>query len=398
MSKSSGNKKIVFTEEFCQPENLFPLTLTRQVQDIRVGILTIREKWELALGWPSLDKHEGDYKDADSAIIIEESIGEDTLYLIHGNLLPTAKLIKQIKKLKHGEFISIGESESIAYCISKKEVLNEHRIKVKKAIELESELKELKFPWDILQFNSWAIEQDFELLKKIRKQQPLSNTNRAINSSRIFIEKGARVEHSILNASEGPIYIAKNATVMEGSLLRGPLSVGEGATIKMGTKIYGATTIGPKSVVGGEVKNSIFLGHSNKSHDGYIGDAVIGEWCNFGAGTSCSNVKNTGSHIMVWTPRGLVNAGAKCGVIMGDYSRTAINTSINTGTIIGVSTHVFGNGLTPKYIPCFSWGSDGLERYDFEKAIANIKNWKALKKEDLTEREKIILKHIFDHY
>jgi len=391
-------KKIVFTEEFCQPENLFPLTLARHVQDIRVGILTIREKWELALGLPSFDKHEGDYKDLDKAVTIDESIGNDIIYLIHGNVLPTIKLIKQIKKLSHGEFISVGDTESIAYCISKKEILNEHRIKVGKAIELEHEIKEINFPWDIVQLNAWAIDQDVELLKKSKKFEKLPATNRAIHPSRIFIEKGAHVEHSILNASYGPIYIAKDAEVMEGCMLRGPLAICEGATIKMGTKIYGATTIGPGSVVGGEIKNSVFLRYSNKSHDGYIGDAVIGEWCNLGAGTSCSNIKNTASDIMVWTPKGLVNAGMKCGVVMGDYSRTAINTSINTGTIVGVSSHVYGNGLTPKYIPSFSWGSEGVERYEFEKAMSNIAKWKALKKQVVSESEKFILKHIFDHH
>ena len=391
-------KKIVFTEEFCQPENLFPLTLTRQVQDIRVGILTIREKWELALGLPSFDKHEEDHKNHEKSITIDDSIGNDIIYLIHGNVLPTTKLVKQIKKLNHGEVISVGDTESIVYCISKKEILNEHKIKVRKAIELEHELKEINFPWDIVQLNAWSIEQDFELLKKNKKSQKLSTTNKVINPSMIFIEKGAKVEYSILNASAGPIYIAADAEVMEGCMLRGPLAICEGATIKMGAKIYGATTIGPKSVAGGEIKNSVFFGYSNKSHDGYIGDAVIGEWCNLGAGTSCSNLKNTASDIMVWTPKGLVNAGVKCGVIMGDYSRTAINTSINTGTMVGVSSHVFGNGLTPKYIPSFSWGSDGVERYDFEKALNNIKNWKALKKQIVSENEKIVLKHIFDHH
>ena len=391
-------KKIVFTEEFCQPQNLFPFTLTRQVQDIRVGILTIREKWELLLGMPSFDKHEDDYKDLDRAIRIDQSIGEDIIYLVHGNILPTQKLVKQVKKLKPGEFISVPEKESVVYCISKKELQDEYRIKVKKAVELEMDLKEIKFPWDIVQLNAWAIEQDFALLTETRKSQKISDTNRVINASRIFIEKGAEVEHCTLNASDGPIYISKDALVMEGSLLRGPLAVGEGAAIKMGAKIYGATTIGPKCVAGGEIKNSVFFGCSNKSHDGYIGDAVIGEWCNFGAGTSCSNMKNTASDIMIWTPNGPANAGRKCGVMMGDYSRTAINTSINTGTVVGVSSHVFGNGLTPTYIPSFSWGNDGIERYDYDKALEAIANWKAMKKEGLTENEKVILKHIFDHY
>lgn len=391
-------KKIVFTEEFCQPENLFPLTLTRQVQDIRIGIMTIREKWERALDLPSFDKHEGDYKDLERALVIDETIGDETFYLIHGNVLPTTSLVKQVKRLKHGEFISVGENESIVYCISKKEVLKEHKIKVRKAVELEHELKEIKFPWDIVHLNAWAIEEDFRWLKKKKKGQSISSTNNAINASNIFIEKGAQVEYSILNASEGPIYIAKDAVVMEGSMLRGPLAICEGAVIKMGAKIYGATTVGPKTIAGGEIKNTVFFGHSNKAHDGYIGDAVIGEWCNLGAGTSCSNIKNTASDVMVWTPKGLMNAGIKCGVIMGDYSRTAINTSINTGTMIGVSSNVFGSGLTPKYIPSFSWGSDGVERYEFEKALANIANWKALKKEVITENDKTILKHIFEHY
>jgi UDP-N-acetylglucosamine diphosphorylase/glucosamine-1-phosphate N-acetyltransferase len=391
-------KKIVFTEEFCQPENLFPFTLTRQVQDIRVGILTIREKWELALGMPSFDKSENDYKDLDRAIIIDESIGNDLIYLIHGNVLPTKPLVKQIKKLKNGEFISVGEKESIVYCISKKEIEDQNKIKVREGVNLEHEIKEINFPWDIVHLNAWAIEQDIKWLKKTRKQQKLSDTNKVINPSAIFIEKGAQVEHCILNATEGPIYIGKDALVMEGGMLRGPLAICENATVKMGTKIYGATTIGPRCVVGGEIKNSVFFAYSNKSHDGYVGDAVIGEWCNLGAGTSCSNLKNTGSDIKVWTPKGLVNAGNKCGVIMGDYSRTAINTSINTGTIVGVSSHVFGNGLTPKYIPSFSWGSDGVERYNFEKALSNIRNWKALKKQTVSDGEKLILKHIFDHY
>ncbi len=346
---------------------------------------------------PSFDKREDDYKDLEKAITIDETMGDDIVYLIHGNVLPTTKLVKQTKNLKPGEFISV-KNENIIYCISKKEILHEHKIKVGRAVEIEQDLKEINFPWDIIHLNGWAIEEDIKWLKKKAQRQKLSDTNKAINPSAIFVEKGAHVEHTILNASEGPIYISKGVVVMEGSLLRGPLAICENAVVKMGAKIYGATTVGPNSVVGGEIKNSVLFANSNKSHDGYLGDAVIGEWCNLGAGTSCSNLKNTASNVHVWTPKGLVDAGPKCGVIMGDYSRTAINTSINTGTMVGVSCHVFGQGLTPKYIPSFSWGSDGVERYDLEKALANINNWKALKKQTVSENEKIILKHIFDHY
>jgi UDP-N-acetylglucosamine diphosphorylase / glucose-1-phosphate thymidylyltransferase / UDP-N-acetylgalactosamine diphosphorylase / glucosamine-1-phosphate N-acetyltransferase / galactosamine-1-phosphate N-acetyltransferase len=391
-------KKIVFTEEFCQPENLFPFTLTRQIQDMRIGIFTIREKWEQWLGLESFDKKEGDYKDLDRSIEIGEINEKDVLYLIHGNILPTSKLIKQIKKLKTGEFLSVPGKESVIYCISKKEILDSNKVKVKQAIEFTEELKEVKFPWDIFQMNHWSIQHDFELVTEGRKSQRISSTNKLTKANNIFIEKGAEVEHCFLNAADGPVYIGRNAVVMEGSMLRGPIAICDGAVVKMGSRIYGASTIGPNCVVGGEIKNSVFFANSNKAHDGYIGDSVIGEWCNIGAGTSNSNIKNNASAVMLWTPNGAVNAGLKCGVIMGDYSRTAINTSINTGTVIGVCCNVFGNGLTPKYIPSFSWGSDGVERYQFEKALADIQNWKQLKHQSITENENKILKHVFNHY
>lgn len=391
-------KKIVFTEEFCQPENLFPFTLTRQIQDIRIGILTIREKWEHWMELESFDRKEGDYKDLDRSIEIGAINDKDVIYLIHGNILPTSKLVKQVKKLKTGECISIPKRESIIYCISKKEIVDHNKIKIKKAIEFTDEYKELKFPWEIFQFNKWAIEQDFELLTQGRKSQKISSTNKIIQPDKIFVEKSVEIEHCFLNATEGPIYIGKNALIMEGSTLRGPIAIGENAVVKMGSKIYGATTIGPNCTVGGEIKNSVFFGNSNKAHDGYVGDSVIGEWCNMGAGTSNSNIKNNASEIMIWTKNGGKNVGTKCGVLMGDYTRTAINTSINTGTVIGTCCNVFGNGLTPKYIPSFSWGSDGVERYEFEKALTDIQNWKQLKHQSLSENEKIILKEVFEHY
>ncbi|MEO5561855.1 MAG: hypothetical protein ABIR18_00445 [Chitinophagaceae bacterium] len=219
-----------------------------------------------------------------------------------------------------------------------------------------------------------------------------------MNPKNIFIEKGAKVEHSILNASAGPIYIGRNAEVMEGCMIRGPFAMGDNSVLKMGTKIYGPTALGPYCVFGGEVKNSVVFGYSNKAHDGYLGDSVIGEWCNMGAGTSNSNMKNNASEVRVWTPKGQIVAGMKCGVMMGDYSRTAINTSINTGTVVGVCCNVFGTGLSPKYIPSFSWGSEGVNRYDYEKALQDIAAWKKLKTQDVSDNEKSILKYIFNNY
>ena len=392
------SSKLIFTEEFCQPEDLFPFTLTRQVQDIRVGILTIREKWERYLGLESMDKWEDDYKDLDRSFRIDPNMGEDTCLMVHGNVLPSAKLVKAISKLKDGEFISVNGNAGIAFRFSKKEVVEPHKIKVTRAVTVKEEAISIRFPWDIFLLNGQALNDDFELITKKRKTQKIPGSNKLIKPSRIFIEKGVTMENCILNATEGPIYIGKNAMVMEGSMIRGPVAICEGATVKMGATIYGATTIGPYCVVGGEIKNSVFFGNSNKAHHGYVGDSVIGEWCNLGAGTSNSNMKNTAGHVKVWTKKGEMDAGLKCGMFIGDYSRTAINSSVNTGTVIGVSCNVFGAGLTPRYIPNFSWGNDGLQRYSLDKALADIENWKKLKHRTLTDNEKTILKYIFEHY
>ncbi len=391
--------KIIFTEEFCQPENLHPFTLTRQIQDIRVGILTIREKWERMLALPSYDKKEDDYKDLDRSVNINEAAADDSVcFMIHGNVLPTSQLVKAVKKLQNGEFLSVKGNEGIVFRFTKEEIKEKHKIKIKKAVTIPEEIVSVQYPWNIFQLNDWAIRQDFELLTRKRKSQPLSKTNTVIKPSKIFIEKGAKVEHCILNASTGPVYIAKNAEVMEGSVIRGPFALGEGSLLKMGTKVYGATTLGPYCIGGGEIKNSVVFGYSNKAHDGYLGDSVIGEWCNMGAGTSNSNLKNTASEVRVWTQSGERDAGKKCGVMMGDYSRTAVNTAINTGTVIGVCSNVFGNGLTPKYIRNFSWGFEGTNEYGFEKALSDIEAWKQLKKQRVTENEKNILKYIFEKF
>lgn len=391
--------KIIFSEEFSQPENLYPFTYTRQIQDIRIGILTIREKWEKMMGLPSFDKKEDDYKDLDRSVNIHEATGKnDVCYMVHGNVLPTAGLIKKVKRLKNGEFIAANGNTGIVFCFGQKEISQKHKIKVTRAVTVKEDTKLINYPWDIFQLNDWAIRQDFEWLTKKRRSQPLSRSNKAINSKNIFIEKGAKVEHSLINASTGPVYIGKNAEVMEGCMIRGPFAMGEGACLKMGAKVYGAVTLGPYCIAAGEIKNSVLFGYSNKAHDGYLGDSVIGEWCNMGAGTTNSNLKNNAGDVMVWTPKGLANAGKKCGVMMGDYSRTAINTSINTGTVIGVCCNVFGAGLTPKFVPNFSWGSDGVDRYHLENALTDIAAWKKFKGKAVSENETGILTHIYNHF
>jgi UDP-N-acetylglucosamine diphosphorylase/glucosamine-1-phosphate N-acetyltransferase len=391
-------EKIIFTEEFCQPQKLFPFTLTRHVQDIRVGILTIREKWEAYLGLPSFNKWLDTYKDNHLSVKTDELPGGDYL-LIHSNVLPSAKIISQIKRLHPGELLLCAVNGPVALKFSNSDA-SANDIKVNKTILLEQDSKTISQPWHIFQLNDWAIREDFQLLTSGRTSESISSTNKTIAPENIFIEPGATVEHCILNASTGPIYIGKNAEIMEGSIIRGPLAMCEGAVLKLGTKVYGATTLGPYSVGGGEIKNSVFFGYSNKGHDGYLGDSVIGEWCNMGAGTSNSNVKNNAGAVKVYSDlekNTWETAGIKCGVLMGDYSRCAINTSFNTGTVVGVSVNIFGSGLTPKYVPSFSWGSEGIKTYNFDAALQHIENWKQLKHQTLSAEEKSILKYLYEN-
>ena len=256
-------------------------------------------------------------------------------------------------------------------------------------------LMEVVSPWEIILKNTIAIELDFKLITENRYSNPLSNTNNILNASSVFAEKGVKAEFVTFNATEGPIYIGKNAEIMEGSIIRGPVAICEGAIIKMGSRIYGGTTIGPYCVAGGEIKNSILSGFSNKSHDGYLGDSIIGQWCNLGAGTSNSNVKNTAGVIKVWNNEKMdfVSGSKKCGLLMGDYSKCAINTSFNTGTTVGTCCNIFGNGFPSKHVKNFSWGEKDI--YTLEKAIDDINNWKQMKGKYITEKEKSSLKKIY---
>lgn len=390
-----GNKYIIFTEEFCQPVLLYPFSLTRQLQDIRVGILTIREKWERSLKWTSFDKALDSYKDNSRSVQLSQIKKGDTWFLLHANILPTSALVNGIKKMHPGDCLLDQQGSPFMYCFTHQQLDKNQRIQIKRTIAFKKPIKQLMYPWDLVSINATAVQDDFRLLTKGRNSAPISTSNRIWNAKMIFVEKGAKVEGAFINATEGPVYIGANAVVMEGAMLRGPLAVGEGACIKMGTKIYGATTIGPHCVVGGEIKNSIFLGYSNKAHDGYIGDAVIGEWCNLGAGTTNSNIKNNAGPIRIATPHGEVNVGRKCGVMMGDYVRTSINTSINSGTLIGPCSVLLEPGLSPRIIPSFSWGQDGITPYKWPKALEDIKHWKALKEHTVSSWEEKMLETIY---
>jgi UDP-N-acetylglucosamine diphosphorylase / glucose-1-phosphate thymidylyltransferase / UDP-N-acetylgalactosamine diphosphorylase / glucosamine-1-phosphate N-acetyltransferase / galactosamine-1-phosphate N-acetyltransferase len=323
--------------------NFFPFSLTRPVADIRCGILTIREKWNLYL------------KEHSS---LQERV------VIPDNYIPDSNLF---------QLLQTGSSE--------------------RSLQQATQLRQLT---DILKYNGSEIEKDFRLITKGRETASISATNK-LTGTDIFLEAGAVVEHCYLNASEGPVYIGKDVLIMEGSMIRGPFAIGEKSVVKMGAKIYGATSAGPHCVLGGEIKNSVFLGYSNKAHDGYLGDSIIGEWCNLAAGTSNSNIKNSGGSVKLWNPntKSYLDAGLKCGLIMGDYSRSAINTSFNTGAVIGVCCHVFGNGTAPAYLPSFSWGFEG-ELYAFDQAVLHISRWKKLKGRNLNDEELQQLKFIFE--
>lgn len=339
-------------------EHLFPFTLIRPAADIRIGMLTIREKWERLLG--------------QEVAIIEDTaqVAAAEAAVFAANIIPSEQFIASLQK----------EGNAL-----------------KKDPDWEA-VKILQYPWHIFEWNDWALRQDFKLVTRGKVSQPIPESVQVINAHDIFIEEGARLSHCMLNATHGPIYVGKNAEIMEGSFIRGPFALCEGAVVKMGAKIYGATTIGPYCTVGGEIKNCVFFGYSNKAHDGYLGDAVIGAWCNLGAGSSNSNLKNNATDVRVWhhPSQDYIRAGMKCGLLMGDYSRAAINTAFNTGTVTGVCTNIFGEGLTPKYIPSFTWGSKALTRYEFEKALSDISNWKKLKNQLLTDAEAKQLKHIFE--
>jgi UDP-N-acetylglucosamine diphosphorylase/glucosamine-1-phosphate N-acetyltransferase len=331
-------------------ERLYPFAETRDVLDIRMGILTLREKWERLLQGSPNDPSQSDPLN------------------LPANTLPSREL---------ADLILTGKIQ---------------------AGSIAPTLQKIEYPWHISEFNDFSLRDDFEIVSRSRISEVIPETVQVVRSTRIFIEEGAIMGHCVLNAETGPIYIGKNARIMEGAYIRGPFALCEGAVVKMGAKIYGATTVGPYSVVGGEIKNSVIFGYSNKAHDGYLGDSVIGEWCNLGAGTTNSNVSNTAGNVSVWSPisRGYVVAGNKCGLFMGDYSRCAINTCFNTGTVVGVSCNVFGEGLSPKHIPHFSWGMKQPVKYEFEKAIRDIANWKKMKNQSLTESEIQQLKIIFD--
>lgn len=371
--------------------NLLPFTFTRPVADIRIGILTIREKWESYLGFTTTTLTEDYLSEKYPMVEMDENV------MINASYLPNTELAEMIKNLEENQAIFKGEDVIAFFSKETQENIDfEHY----EAIEFNDDLIKLEHTWDIFRKNGEALSEDFELLTKGRKSQPIPSSNRVIDASNVFIEEGATLEFAILNASTGPIFIGKDAEIMEGSIIRGPFALCEGSTLKLGSKIYGPTTIGPFCKVGGEVTNSVLFAYSNKAHEGYLGNSVLGEWCNIGADTNTSNLKNDYSQVRLWDyqTESFAKTGLQfCGLMMGDHSKCGINTMFNTGTVVGVSANIFGSGFPRNFIPSFSWGGyGGFTTYLTNKAFEVAKVVMSRRNVEFSEQDAEILEHVFE--
>jgi len=384
---------ILFDNESWQ--NFLPLTFTRPISEIRLGILRISEKWNKFLN-QEISYMTQDYLSKKYPM---NKAGENTL--INACVLPNPALIEAIHSLSEGQVL-VHDGILIAALVSENK-LDAFDISLPDYAEkiiFEGELIRIEKSYDIFQLNDKALRDDFELLTKGRKSQTISKTVNVLGEENIFLEEGAKVEFATLNANEGPIYIGKDAEIMEGSLVRGPLAMCEHSALKLGAKVYGATTLGPYCKSGGELSNVVFLGYANKAHDGFLGNAVIGEWCNIGADTNNSNLKNNYSEVKLWNYKSnrFDKTGLQfCGTIMGDHSKCGINTMLNTGTVIGVSANVYGAGFPRNFIPSFSMGGNhGFQEYRLKAAFEVARLVMQRRGLDFDKVEEEIMNHVFE--
>ena len=376
-------------------ENLLPLTFTRPVADLRVGILTIAEKWE-----KHLDSSPSHLTQEHLAEKFHLHTGSENL-LINGSLLPGKEISQALMALGNGEALKKGDT-LLGACTNASEAgAFELQTWLDSARDYPGEISLIDYPWKIFHLNGQEIEADIALVTRGRKSEKLSNTVRAIAPENIFIEPGFKGEHITLNASSGPFYLGPDSEIMEGSVIRGPFALCEGSTVKLSAKIYGPTTIGPYCKAGGEINNSVIHSNSNKGHDGFLGNAVLGEWCNIGADTNNSNLKNNYSEVKVWNyPRQrFIKSGLQfCGLIMGDHSKCGINTMFNTGTVVGVAANIFGSGFPRNFIPSFTWGgAGGMSSNQMNKVIETASLVLERRGLHLSETDKNILQWIFEY-
>ncbi len=370
---------------------LLPFTFTRPVADIRIGILTIREKWETQLGTTTTTLTEEYLSEKFPMVEMEENI------MINAAFVPNRKLVSLVQNLKSNQAIFAGD-EVVAFFTN--DTQEEIDFDTYEIIDFDSNCIKIAHTWDIFSKNDQAIREDFELITADRTSQPIPKSVNVIAPENIFIEEGAKLEFVTLNASTGPIYIGKNAEIMEGSVIRGPFALCEEAQVKLATKVYGATTVGPHCRIGGEVNNSVLFGYSNKGHDGFLGNSVLGEWCNIGADSNNSNLKNNYEEVKLWSyeTENFAKTGLQfCGLMMGDHSKCGINTMFNTGTVVGVSANIFGSGFPRNFVPSFSWGgASGFTTYLTKKAFEVAKVVMLRRHVDFTEEDAKILEHVFE--
>lgn len=361
-----------------------PLTLTRPLGELRMGIFTNSERWKFFDAGAEISYGTESY--------LKPVFGrnDEAEVLINAAVIPNEELAVAVFSLGENEQLLLGD-QWIA-----KRGTGENRVEFTGVAPVYIEQR-----WDLFLKNGIVLSADFDLVKAGRTSEPLSPTNILIGDpDLLFIEEGAIVEASVINTTGGPVYIGKKSEVMEGSLVRGPFALCDGGSLKMGSKVYGATTVGPQCRVGGEINNVIFQAYSNKGHDGFLGNAVIGEWCNIGADSNCSNLKNNYGAVSTYSyeTRQEEETGIQfMGLIMGDHSKCAINTMFNTATVVGVSANIFGAGFPAKHVPSFSWGgAEGFVSFRFDKAIEAAENMMARRGKKLTEAEIAVLRHIAD--
>jgi UDP-N-acetylglucosamine diphosphorylase/glucosamine-1-phosphate N-acetyltransferase len=375
--------------------HLLPFTFTRPVADIRLGILTIREKWEKMLGVKTSTLTE-EYLNIKYPVIKEA----DNI-LINSSIIPNDEIIDELGKLTPNQTL-ITDETIIGLRLKSEDIenLDWDLLEGIPPIQTKSKVIKITYLSDLIQWNETLLKQDFELITKGRSSQKIPDTAKVVSPESIFVEEGAVIEHVIINASEGPVYIGHGAQLLDGCIIRGPVAIGEQSRIRMGAKIDGGTSIGPYCKVGGEVSNSIIFGYSNKAHEGFLGHSVIGEWCNLGADTNTSNLKNSYETVRLWDyeEKSFVKTNLQfCGTFMGDHSKCGINTMFNTGTVVGVASNVFGSGFMRNFIPSFSWGStSGFSTHDIEKAITTAKRVYERRSLDFNQVEENILRYVYD--
>ena len=375
-------------------DHLLPFTFIRPVSEIRIGILTIREKWERWTGRTFSYQTTGYLQDKYRLQLSDENM------LINGAVTPNERLIAEIMSLDPRQDLVQG-NVFIAGCLDRKDMEEFDGLPPQgyKIQDTQTAFNCISRLWHLYRLNESELNSDFNLITAGRTSMPVNATNNIIKPENLFVEEGAVLDYVTINATKGPVYIGRNTLIMEGSMIRGPMALCEGAIIKMGARIYGPTTIGPYSKAGGEITNSVIMGFSNKVHDGYIGNSVIGEWCNIGAGTNASNLKNNFGYVKLWdyaTGKFEDTELQFCGLFMGDYSRCGINTMFNTGSVVGISSNIYGTGFPGSFIPSFTWGgAPGFETYRLTNALETIEKCMELHNKPLDEPDKKIINQLF---